>query len=143
SGSATASLQSASPAFFTAGKYVIAAHADGSLVGTPAISPGATPAKPGETIAIYGTGFGATNPASDGIVVASPANLAATPAVMVGGAAAMITFSGLSAAGLNQINVTLPALPAGSTGVVDVPVVGTAGAWNTQPGLFLIMQSGN
>jgi uncharacterized protein (TIGR03118 family) len=143
SGSATASLQSASPAFFTAGKYVIATHADGSLVGTPAVSPGATPAKPGETIAIYGTGFGATNPASDGIVVASPANLAAAPAVMVGDATAAVTFSGLSAAGLNQINVTLPALPAGSTGVVDVPVVGTAGAWNTQPGLFLIMQSGN
>lgn len=143
SGSSTILLQSAAPAFFASGKYAIATHADGSVVGTPALFPGATPAKPGETIAIYGTGFGPTNPATDGMVLASPASLAAVPTVMVGGSAAVVMFSGLSAAGLNQINVTLPALPAGSTGVVDVPVVGTVGAWNTQTGLFLSMQSGN
>jgi uncharacterized protein (TIGR03118 family) len=143
SATSAAAMQSAAPAFFAAGKYVIATHADGSLVGTAAVAPGATPAKPGETIAIYGTGFGATNPPMDGMVVASPANLATAASVLIGGASAAVTFSGLSAAGLNQINVTIPSLPAGSSGVVDVSVVGTAGTFSTQAGLLLSIQSGN
>jgi uncharacterized protein (TIGR03118 family) len=143
SGSSTISLQPAAPAFFASGKYLIATHADGSLVGASTIFPGATPGKSGETIAIYGTGFGPTNPVVDGMVVTSPAKLATAPGVMIGGASAVVTFSGLSAAGLDQINVTLPSLPAGSTGVADVPVVGAAGASNTQAGLFITMQSGN
>ncbi|HEY1861071.1 MAG TPA: TIGR03118 family protein, partial [Gemmataceae bacterium] len=76
SGASTVALQSAAPAFFAAGKYVIATHADGTLVGAANVFPGATPAKANETIAIYGTGFGATNPVVDGMVVTSPANLA-------------------------------------------------------------------
>jgi uncharacterized protein (TIGR03437 family) len=143
SGASTVALQSAAPAFFAAGKYVIATHADGTLVGAANVFPGATPAKANETIAIYGTGFGATNPVVDGMVVTSPANLAAAPTVSVGGASAVVTFSGLSSAGLDQINVKLPSLPAGSNGVADIPVVGTTGASNTQAGLFITMQSGN
>jgi uncharacterized protein (TIGR03437 family) len=143
SGASTVALQSAAPAFFAAGKYVIATHADGTLVGAANVFPGATPAKANETIAIYGTGFGATNPVVDGMVVTSPANLAAAPTVSVGGASAVVTFSGLSSAGLDQINVKLPSFPAGSSGMVDIPVVGTTGAFNTQAGLFITMQSGN
>jgi uncharacterized protein (TIGR03437 family) len=143
SASSTVLLQPVSPAFFTSGKYAIAAHADGSPVGPPGVIPGATPAKPGETIAIYGTGFGPTNPAVDGTIVTSPAALAAAPAVMVGDASALVTFSGLSAAGLDQINFTVPPLPAGSTGVVSVSVVAASGTANTQSGLFVAVQSGN
>ncbi len=55
------------PAFFAydGGAYVAAEHADYSLVGPTNILPGVTtaPAKPGETILLYATGFGPTNPA--------------------------------------------------------------------------------
>jgi hypothetical protein len=42
-------LTAAAPAFFTAGKYVIATQADGSLVGSVGM-PGFTPSKPDETV---------------------------------------------------------------------------------------------
>jgi uncharacterized protein (TIGR03118 family) len=143
SGSSTVSLQAAAPAFFAAGKYAISTHSDGSLVGAPTTFPGATPGKPGETIALYGTGFGPTNQVVDGLVMASPSNLATVPSLMIGGASATVTFSGLTTPGLDQINVTLPSLPAGSSGTVDVPVLATAGGSTTQPGLFITMQPGN
>src|ERR1035441_3001671 len=54
------------PAFFTigGGAYVAAQHTDYSTVGAANLLPGmtTTPAKPGETILLYGTGFGPTNP---------------------------------------------------------------------------------
>jgi uncharacterized protein (TIGR03118 family) len=143
SGSGNVPLQATAPAFFAAGKYAIATHADGSLVGPANVLPGATPAKVGETIAIYGTGFGATNPAVDGLVVPSPANTATAPVVTIGTNSAAVVFSGLTGAGLNQINVTVPALPVGSTGVVDLPVSAKAGSFATQTGLLVTVQSGN
>jgi len=135
--STTAALQSAAPAFFAVGKYAIATHANGSLV-TPA-----NPAAIGEVVALYGTGFGPTSPAVDGLVVTAPANLATAPAVTIGTAAATVQFAGLSAAGLNQINVTVPPLPAGSHGVVDVPIAARIGTAGTPAGLFISVQSGN
>ncbi|MDP9171748.1 MAG: TIGR03118 family protein [Acidobacteriota bacterium] len=136
-------LNAAAPAFFAAGKYVVATHANGSLVGPVNVLPGSTPAKPGETIVVYGTGFGATNPAVDGLVVTSAAALATPPAVKVGGSTAAVAFAGLSSAGLDQINLTIPTLPAGTTGTVDLPIVATAGGSSTQSGLFVTVQSGN
>jgi len=140
---ATVPLQTAAPAFFSAGKYVIATHANGSLVGPANVLPGATPAVPGEVIVVYGTGFGPTSPAVDGLVLSSPANLAAAPAITIGGGTATVQFAGLSAAGLDQINLTIPALPAGSTGTIDLPIIARAGASSTQPGLLITVQSGN
>ena len=140
---ATVPLQTAAPAFFSVGKYVIATHANGSLVGPANVVPGATPAAPGEVIVIYGTGFGPTSPAVDGLVLSSPANLAAAPAITIGGGTATVQFAGLSAAGLDQLNVTVPALPAGSTGAIDLPISAKAGASSTQPGLLVTVQSGN
>jgi uncharacterized protein (TIGR03437 family) len=77
------------------------------------------------------------------MVITSPLKLLADPSVMIQGIASDVTFAGVTGAGLDQINVTLPALPAGSTGVVDVAVTGAAGGAITQPGLFITMQSGN
>jgi uncharacterized protein (TIGR03437 family) len=131
------------PAFFAAGKYAIATHADGSLVGQATVLPGATPAKQGETIAVYGTGFGPTSPAVDGLVVSSPASITSPPGLSIGSTAATVAFAGLTEAGLDQINVTVPALPAGSTGAVDVPISAKAGASSTQTGLFVTVQAGN
>jgi len=140
---ASVSLQSAAPAFFRKGTHVLAVHADGSLVGTSDTAPGATPARAGETISLYGTGFGATNPAIDGTVLTSPRNLVADPIVMVQSVPAAVGFGGETTAGLDQINVTLPALPNGSTGVVDVPITTAVGGSTAQPGVVITMQSGN
>jgi len=141
SAAATAQLQSAAPAFFAVGKYVIATHADGSLVGPSNVLPGATPAAQGETIVIYGTGFGATKTAVDGLIVTSPVDVAAPPTVTIGSTPAVVKFAGLTGAGLDQINVTIPnGLVA--TGVMDVPVSAVSGPAATQTGLLLTVQSG-
>src|SRR5262249_24359792 len=55
-----------SPSFFlyNSDKYIVALHADYSLIGPTSLYPGATtPAKAGETILLFGNGFGPTNPA--------------------------------------------------------------------------------
>jgi uncharacterized protein (TIGR03118 family) len=142
SGSATTQLQAVSPAFFAAGKYAIATHGNGSLIGPNSIFPGATPAKQGETIVIYGTGFGSTNPPVDGELAPSAANLVNAPEITISGVAAAVTFAGRSGAGLDQINVTVPNLPAGFTGVTDVRIAAKAGTSGTQTGLLVTIQAG-
>jgi uncharacterized protein (TIGR03118 family) len=143
SASASTQLAATAPAFFAVGKYAIATHANGSLVGPANVLAGATPATPGEVIAVYGTGFGETTPAVDGLVASSSATLTTTPVITIGGASAAVTFAGLNSAGLDQINVTVPAVPAASTGTVDLPIRATLGAASTATGLFLTVQSGN
>jgi uncharacterized protein (TIGR03118 family) len=143
SASANAQLQTAAPAFFSIGKYIIATHANGSLVGPANVLPGATPAAPGEVIVVYGTGFGPTNPAVDGLVVSTAANLTTMPAITIGTGTASVQFAGLSAAGLDQINLTVPALGAGTTGAIDLPITAKTGTFTTQPGLMVTVQSGN
>ncbi|MDQ6663641.1 MAG: TIGR03118 family protein [Acidobacteriota bacterium] len=132
SGSVTAVLQAFSPAFFVLsnGKNIAATHADGkSLVGPADLYPGAsTPAQPGETIVLYGTGFGPTSPLTDGQVVSAPTPAATQPTVTIGGIPATVTFAGLSSAGLYQLNVLVPdAVPDG-----DSSVVAQSGAFRSQ-----------
>jgi len=107
-------VQALAPAFFLAadGKHVAATHADGSLVSPPGAKSG-TPAKPGETIVLYGTGFGPTNPdIPNGKLVTAPAPLKAQPVITIGGATAAVAFAGLTGPGLYQFNVTIPATTA-------------------------------
>jgi uncharacterized protein (TIGR03437 family) len=121
------------PAFFTlgGGAYVAALHADYSLVGAPNLVPGAVtqPAKPGETILLYGTGFGPTTQAT-------PPPLANPVQIKIGGIAATVGFAGLAGPGLYQFNVTVPPnLPTG-----DAPVLATIGGLTTQAGVSLTIQ---
>jgi len=102
---------------------------------------GATPAAQGETIVIYGTGFGTTKNAVDGLIVTSPVDLAAPPTVAIGSTPAVVTFAGLNGAGLDQINVTVPTGLV-ATGTRDVPVSAVSGPAATQTGLLLTVQSG-
>src|SRR5207247_6236531 len=101
----TAHLQPYSPALFaTKDNLLIAQHADFSLV-TPA-----SPAQPGETIILYGAGFGPTDPAAPGgQVLTGVAALTSPVKVRIGGANVQPSFAGLSATGLYQLNVTIPA----------------------------------
>ena len=123
------------PAFFTydGGAYVAAQHTDYSLVGPANILPGVTtaPAQPGETILLYATGFGPTNPAlPTGQLVNTPGPLLNPITVTIGGMPANVTFSGLVGPGLYQFNVTIPSLPNG-----DAALVATVGGVSTQTGV--------
>lgn len=88
-------------------------HTDNTLV-TPE-----KPAAPGEILTIYATGAGSLNNAPPSGAAAPTTPLATTrdlPTVTVGGASAIVQFSGLTPGfvGLLQINIQLPAtLPAG------------------------------
>lgn len=138
-----AQLQPAAPGLFAMGKYVIATHANGDLVGPPNVLPGATPARPGETVVVYGTGFGPTNEAVDGLVVTAHAGLTALPSVTIGNTPTTVTAAQRSAPGLDQISVTVPGLPSGSTGMADLPITAKVGESNSQGGLLITLQAGN
>jgi uncharacterized protein (TIGR03437 family) len=140
SNSVTVQKSQFAPAFFTIdnGAYVAALHADYTLVGSANLLPGVTtqPAQPGETILLYGTGFGPTNPAlPTAQLVTTPAALANSVQVTVGGAAATVVFAGLVEPGLYQLNVTVPSLPNG-----DAAVVATIGGVSTQTGVSVTVQ---
>src|SRR5205807_6261103 len=98
--------QVVAPSFFLIGagaKYIAATHSDGrSLIGPTTLFPNAsTPAKPGETIVLYGNGFGATTPAVvNGQVVSSSAPTATLPTITFAGIPAQVAFAGITATGL-------------------------------------------
>ena len=92
-------------------------HADYSLVSS------GSPAKVGETVLIYLTGLGAVTPQVTAGTAAPSNPLSETPVpkVYIDGKAAAVVFSGLTpgAAGLYQLNVTIPA---GVTAGANVPI---------------------
>ena len=72
------------------------------------------PVKAGETVVLFGVGFGptATNvPAGQFPAGATPTN--ALPDVTIGGVHARVLYAGLVGAGLYQLNVVVPTLPVG------------------------------
>jgi len=125
--------------FIAKGNYLLALHSDGkSLVGPTTLYPGfSTPAKPGETIVLFGTGFGTTNPpAPDGQVIASPSSLSAPPIVIIGVTQAQVAFSGLVYPGIYQFNVVVPS----GTANGDVAVMMQVGSLTTQAGTLISVQ---
>jgi uncharacterized protein (TIGR03437 family) len=143
--SAVAYLTETLPDFFTfspmAGKYAAALHLDNAPVGpTDLFSTGtpARPAKPGEVIQVFGSGFGATNPPVDpGRLFSGAAPLIDFEGleIWVGGIEAAVGFSGLSGTGLYQFNVTVPTLPAG-----DHEITARIGNSYTRSGVFIRVQ---
>jgi uncharacterized protein (TIGR03437 family) len=142
-------ISPAAPAFFTwptgtpdSGKYVVAQHANGTNIGNAGLFPQlasnfTTPAKPGETIVIYGTGFGPTNPFLPGGVIADKSYpLSPLPSATIGGRPATVAYAGLvaSLSSVYQLNVTLPAdLPDG-----DWPVILNVGGIASAPSLITV-----
>jgi uncharacterized protein (TIGR03437 family) len=115
--------------FGSTAPYIVAQHADNSYV-TPA-----SPAKPGEVIILWGTGFGPATPAVPSGQVFLGANpLANTPTVIIGGQPAAVDFAGVVGAGLVQINVHVPA----SLNNGDAAVVATIQSVSTQSTANLI-----
>lgn len=139
SNSFTAQKEPFAPGFFTiGGNYVTALHTDYTLVGKSSLIPGAvtTPAKPGETILIYGTGFGPSDPPTPcARLVTTPVALANSAQFAIGGQTASVAYAGLVGSGLYQLNVTVPNLPSG-----DAPVVVQIGGVQSQTGVFVTVQ---
>ncbi len=136
--STTVAVQAVAPGLFSGdGKYAVAQHSDYSLVGKAGLYPGSTPARPGETILLYGTGFGPTAPAAPaGQVITQALPMVTPPSFRIGGQTAAVSFAGIVAAGLYQFNVTVPAgLPDG-----DALVVATDIGASTQGSLYLTIQ---
>ncbi|MFN7919090.1 MAG: YHYH protein [Bryobacteraceae bacterium] len=133
-----APAQAASPAFFTFdGTNAAATHIDGSLVGPATLYPGSsTPARPGETIVLYGTRFGATStPVVPGSAQQSGA-LSPLPTISVGGVQATVQFGGLVFPGEYQFNVVVP--PGTPNG--NQPVTATIGGRSTPAGVVIAVQ---
>jgi uncharacterized protein (TIGR03437 family) len=144
-GNALVLEQTAAPAFFQfrapAAVYVAGTHADGSyLAGAALVQQGlaGTPAKPGETIVVYGTGFGATQPpisATAMVPSALPLANQQDLRVRIGGVDCAIAFAGLISPGLYQFNVVVPALPDG-----DLPIVAELRGLLTRADLMVTVQ---
>lgn len=92
--------------------FVTAVALDGTIVGKVGLDPRAQrAARPGETILLFGTGFGATNPPAptDRVVSGSP-SLVNKPIIRINNVEAPFPGNGnLVAAGLYQFNITVPA----------------------------------
>jgi uncharacterized protein (TIGR03437 family) len=139
---AASNLQTHSPAFFTFNsKHPASVHLDGVYV-APVNYFGASlasrPAKPGEVILIYGTGFGPTTPAVIAGQIFSGAPPLSDPTqlrITIGGAVATVQFAGIVLPGQYQFNVVVPDVPDG-----DHPIVATIAGTSSQSGLVLPVQ---
>lgn len=139
---ATAQLQAVAPAFFLwQDRYAVATRPDFSWIGKPDLFPGVTttPARTGDVVILWGTGFGETNPqVAAGRTVAGAATLVNAPTVRIGGAGAEFLGGALSpgSAGLYQIAVRVPE----STADGDIPVVAEFGGTRSADNVFITVQ---
>jgi uncharacterized protein (TIGR03437 family) len=106
----------------------------GSSLGYPTVA-----AKAGDTVELFGVGFGPTNPPvpAGAPYSGAAATLPANPVtIMINGTSLTPAFAGETGAGLFQINLTLPA----GLGTGDVPLLGLAGGVETPTGVVISLQ---
>jgi uncharacterized protein (TIGR03437 family) len=96
-------------------QYVAALHSNNTFVVPTTASSLGTPAKPGETIIIYGVGFGPSapsggSPISPGVIVSASNTLTNPMQAMIGGTTALLQYYGLAPnyVGLYQFNLVVP-----------------------------------
>lgn len=102
------------PALLTIRGFVAAARADGTIINTE------TPARPGDRIRLFGTGFDPD----------------AEVSVTVGGMVAAVVDTAVLGGGLFQIEITVPSLATG-----DWQVLAKSVNQETQPGVLLRVRS--
>jgi uncharacterized protein (TIGR03437 family) len=148
-----AQLRKEAPGFFVfsqgGGRFAAAVHAaldqgrpvyvgPVGLFGDAALS---RPAKPGDIILIFATGFGPTDPpVPSGRLFEGAARLIDTVTIRLGTLtlpAANVEFAGLSGAGLNQFNVRIP----DNVAEGEVSLSATINGIQTQDGVVLLMGS--
>ena len=133
------------PALFKIGgtQYAGALSADGAEFVLPSGSVAGTAsrrARPGETIVLYGVGFGQVAPAADaGQIVQQGNTLAAPVEIFIGGTRAMVSYQGLvpGTVGLYQFNVVVPNTTAGDA----VPVTFSQGSATGSQTLYTAVQN--
>jgi uncharacterized protein (TIGR03437 family) len=139
--SSTVNLGQYAPAFsLISGMYpaAIVSTATGfDNIGPSGAFPYATrPVKVGETVTLFGGGFGPTNPpVAAGKVVAGAAPCVTLPQVTIGGMPATVSFAGIVGAGLYQLNVVVPNVGSG-----DQPLQASVSGATTQSNIFLTIQ---
>jgi uncharacterized protein (TIGR03437 family) len=94
------------------------------------------PARAGDTLELYGVGFGPTNPT----VLAGRAYSGAAPTtnivtVTIGGVPATVLFSGITTTGLYQFNIVVP-----SAGAGDQLLRATVNGVQTAAGVYVTVQ---
>jgi uncharacterized protein (TIGR03437 family) len=147
----TVTLASVSPQFFSLdGKHVagIILRSNGSgangggtydIIGPTGTSLGyqTVAAKAGDSVALFGTGFGPTNPpVAPGQAFSGAAPTANSVTLRINNVSVTPTFAGLSGAGLYQINLTIPA----GLGTGDVSLQATVGGVQTPSGVVISLQ---
>jgi uncharacterized protein (TIGR03437 family) len=136
----TAQAQPLSPSFFVfnGGPYVAATHVNGTFLGPASLYAGVTtPAKPGETVVLYGNGFGPTSTPVVSGSTTQTGSLSPPPVIKIGGIAAAVQFAGLVAVGQYQFNVVVPSnLENG-----DQSITATYGGQTTQAGTLITVQN--
>jgi uncharacterized protein (TIGR03437 family) len=140
-------VQALFPGLFTLSppnaKYAAAiGSSDGAFIapsGSLGAGVNARPAIPGETIELYGTGFGPTNPPdTPGMLLPSALPLVATPQVLFGNTPSQsVSFAGLVGPGLYQFNVVVPNVSAG-----DQQIVIRVGNSASQSNVFVPVKAG-
>jgi uncharacterized protein (TIGR03437 family) len=151
SATATVTLAEFAPSFLVLdGKHVtgIILRSDGSgaygggsydIIGPTGTSLGyaTVAAKAGDIVELFGTGFGPTSP----VVAAGQAFSGAAPtadavSLLINSVSVTPMFAGLSGAGLDQINLTVPT----GLGTDDVPLVATVGGVQTPSYVVISLQ---
>ena len=124
----------APPAFQIGGKqYVVALLPDGATFILPAgaiAGVASRPAQPGDTITVYGIGFGAVTPDIPAGQIATQSNQLARPLqILFGQTPAQVTYDGLapSFVGLYQFNVVVPQVPDNLLTPVSLSLGGVGG----------------
>jgi len=94
------------------------------------------PVHAGENLALFGVGFGPTSPAVPAGKAYTGAAATMNPVtVTIGGVNARVLFSGLTAAGVYQINVVVPAVSSG-----DQILLASVGGVQTPAGVLITVQ---
>lgn len=131
------------PAFFelTGTSYVVATDTNYNPLASNGTIPGRTtvPARPGEIIILWGTGFGPTTPAAPAGQVVPPNSYSVNGVtVAVGSVQANVLATALSQglAGVYQVAITVPSSLANG----DYPIVATVGGVQSPSGVNLTVQ---
>jgi uncharacterized protein (TIGR03437 family) len=104
----------------------------GTSLGYPTVA-----AKAGDIVELFGTGFEPTSPAvAAGQAFSGAAETTSPVQLLINGVNVNPSFAGLSGAGLDQINLTVPA----GIGTGDVPLLASVGGLATRTGVIISLQ---
>jgi uncharacterized protein (TIGR03437 family) len=114
-------------------QYAVATFADGRYVLPAGAISGASssPAKPGDTVTLYGVGFGPVTPNTPAGQIVDRSNMLTNSVdISFGGASAAISYAGLAPqlVGLYQFNVVVPSVAAGNAVPLTFTLNGAPGA---------------